>query len=295
MKIEDLIAKDFELEGHGNYLKGVEHDSLVVDLRKQLFFFNSRGIAGDSFVWLTVIKGMSEKEAQAFMKANDTDHLYSFIHNFKNNKEVVVYPKLVDVFFEDGVNNNRDYWYERGINDTTIHRFQLGWYEGWHTIPIFQDGLFRNFQLRRDDPKKRIKHYYRGVGTNLLNSDILRIVDTVFITEGPTDCLRLSQEGVPVVSHNAGAGGWDTNWFKYFITQKQIYLIQDNDKAGRSGTQRIAENLGVSRVKIFTFSGYDEKYDIVDFFRDGGTKDQLLDLIYTKSKYSFELAKEGRK
>jgi twinkle protein len=294
VKLEDLIAKDFELQGHGNYLKGVEHDSLVVDLRKQLWFYNSKGLSGDIFTWLTQMKGMTEKEAQQYIKINDRDHAYSFIHNFKDEKETVVYPKLVDIFFEDSVLNSRKYWYDRGINDTTIQRFKLGYYEGWGMIPIFQDGLFRNFQMRRDDPKKMIKHYYRGVGRNLLNADILRIVDTVFITEGPTDCLRLSQEGVPVVSHNAGAGGWDNEWCKYFITQKNVWYIGDNDSAGRDGARRVAESLGTMKVKIYTFDGYDEKADVVDFFRNGGTKDQLIDIVYTKSKYLFEL-QEGVK
>lgn len=292
MQLEDLISKDVELERHGNYMKGVEHDSLVIDLRKNLFYWNAKGISGDAYIWLTKIKGMSDKEAKEFLRINDKSTLYSFIHNVKDSTEVVVYPKLIDVFYEEGVNNTRKYWYDRGISDTTIARFKLGYHEGWYMIPIHVDGLFRNFQMRRDDPKKTIRPYYKGVGRLLFNSDILRIVDTVFITEGPTDCLRLVQEGIPVVSHTGGAGNWDESWFKYFISQKQIYYIGDNDVAGRSGALKVAQSLGLYKTKIFTFKGYDNKYDIVDFFRDGGKTSELMSMIEKESKFYFELPSE---
>jgi DNA primase len=287
MQIADLIAKDFEISQHGKYMKGVDHDSLVIDTEKNLFYWNSRGISGDAFVWLTKIKGMSEKDAKEFLRLNDRDTLYTFINNIQNKVESVVYPKLVDAFYEEGVHSPRDYWNSRGITNTTISRFKLGYHDGWSMIPVFMDGLFRNFQMRRDEPKKTIRPYYKGVGRLLFNSDICRIVDTVFITEGPTDCLRLVQEGVPVVSHTGGAGNWDEKWSKYFFTQKQIYYIGDNDVAGRAGALKVAKSLGQDKTKIFTFEGFDEKYDIVDFFRDGGKVDDLMNLIKTESKLCF--------
>lgn len=288
MNLEELISQDYELEGHGNWLRAKDHDSLVIDVKKQLFYWNSQGISGDSFIWLTKIKGFSYDAAKEFLKKNDQKTLYSFIHNVQNLQEVVVYPKLVDVFFEEGL-NNRDYWYRRGISDTTIHRFRLGHHDGWFTIPFYQDGLFRDFQMRRDIPSKQIKHYYKGIGRLLFNSDILRITDTVFICEGPTDCLRLIQEGLPAVSHNAGSEGWDDNWFKYFISQKEIIIVYDNDKAGVNGAKIVAQNLGSLRSRIYTFDGFEPKYDIVDFFNDGGKINEFKDLICNESKYIFEL------
>lgn len=297
MRIEELISRDYELVGNDKWMHGVEHDSLVIDVQKQLFFWNSRGpeFSGDAYAWLTKVKNYSHVQAKEFLRVNDSNNLYSFIHNIKDTAETVVYPKLVEIFYENGINAPKDYWYDRGINDSTIHRFQLGFYNEWYTIPFYQDGLFKDFQLRRDKPRKAVAHYYKNIGRLLFNSDVLRILDTVIVTEGPTDCLRLVQEGVPAVSHNAGASAWDENWFKYFIHQKNIIVVYDNDNAGREGAKALAENLGVYRTKIYTFTGFDEKYDIVDFFRDGGTIDELKKLIYNESKYLFELPERSRR
>ena len=297
MKIEELISRDYELTGNDRWMHGVEHDSLVIDVKKQLWFWNSRGseYVGDKYAWLTKVKNLTPAQAKEFLRVNDSNNLYSFIHNIKDTTETVVYPKLVDIFYELGINAPKDYWYSRGINDSTIHRFQLGFHNDWYMIPFYQDGLFKDFQMRRDVPKKSVLHYYKNVGRLLFNSDILRILDSVIITEGPTDCLRLSQEGLPAISHNAGSGGWDESWFKYFIHQKKITVVYDNDEAGRQGARAIAENLGVYRTKIYTFDGFDEKYDVVEFFRNGGTIDELKKLVYNESKYLFELPERSRK
>jgi len=285
--LESIISKDQELEGNGRWLHGVINDSLVVDVEKQVFFWNSRDIAGDVYVWLTRVKGMSYEEAKAYLK--ECGHYFGdFIHTIKAKEEVVVYPKLVDVFYEEGMTQSKEYWEKRGISSGTINRYKLGYHKEWYMIPIFQDGLFRNFQMRREVPEKKILSYYQGVGRLLFNSDIMKITDKIIISEGPTDCLRLVQEGVPCVSHNAGAENWNENWFRYFIHQKEIVVCYDNDSAGELGAKKVAKNLGIYRTKIYTFPGMSKGYDIIDFYRDGGMTRQLLDL-FKESKYLFEL------
>jgi len=285
--LEAIISKDQELEGSGRWLHGVVNDSLVVDVERQIFFWNSRDISGDAYVWLTKIKGMSYEEAKQYLR--EAGQFYGdFIHVVRPTEEVVVYPKLVDVFYEAGLTAPRDYWDKRGINAETINRYKLGYHSEWYMIPLFQDGIFRNFQMRRDSPEKMIKAYYNGVGRTLFNSDIMKITDRIIIAEGLTSCLRLVQEGVPCVSHNAGAEGWNDNWFKYFIHQKQILVCYDNDSAGESGAKKVAKNLGIYRTKIYTFPGMSKGYDIVDFYRDGGTTSQLLEM-FKEAKYLFEL------
>ena len=287
----DLIDREFGLEGKegGRWWRSHEHSSLVYDAERDIFFFNAEGISGDLFIWLTRVKGYDYETAKDFIKQSDKNGSYSFIHTIKDQKEQVLYPKLIDIFYEEGINAPRDYWESRGINNTTISRFKLGYHNGWYTIPIFQDNVFRNFQLRREEPTKQIRSYYKEQGRFLYNSDILRITDTVYICEGPTDALRLIQEGLPAISHNAGSEGWDDSWFKYFIGQKNIYINYDNDKAGITGAKKVAKNLGEFRCKLFNFYGYDDKYDVIDFFRNGGTIEQYKNLIEMESKYSFEV------
>lgn len=289
--LERLIDEDFGLDTKENsrWGKSQKHSSLVLDKEKGVFFWNSQEIVGDALIYLTKVRGMSFADAKSYLKSQD-GYESTFVYTVKanNQQDIVVFPELVDVFHDLG-RTRREYWYKRGINDNTIDRYQLGWYNGYNTIPIFVDGTFRNFQLRQDVPEKRIKGYYRGVGPLIYNSDVLRVTDKVFVSEGLTDCLRLNQEGIPAVSHNTGAGGWVNSWFKYFINQKEVYVIFDNDTAGREGSEKVAKCLGLYRTKIYTFAGEEQSYDVVKFFKDGGTKQELLDLVFGESKYLFEL------
>jgi DNA primase len=288
--LEKVVARTYELRGEGRWLKGVVHDSLVIDTDNQIFFWNSKELVGDVYVWLTKVEGMTYEQAKTFLKQFN-DFSGSFIHTIDNSKELVVYTKLVDIFHENGLKLSTEYWSNRGINSETISRFKLGRWNDFYTIPIYQDGLFKNFQLRKDIPNKTIRYYYRkdegAKGRLLFNSDILKITNKIIITEGPTDCLRLSQEGIPCVSHTAGAGGWEDWWYKYFIHQKEILVVYDNDTAGELGSKLIAEKLGTYRTKVFTFKGFDKGYDIVDFFRDGYKLEDFLKLIERGAKYSF--------
>jgi len=290
--LEKVISEDYELVGNGRWLRTVEHDSLIIDSKKQLFFWNSKDLAGDAYTWLIKVKGYNNKEAKKrISELKDSDIITVRSFTIKGKKEdVVVCEDLVDVFWSNGKHKgNRDYWYKREIFDTTIDRFRLGHYNGWYTIPIYQDNEFKNFQIRRDLPEKKIKSWYRGVGPLLFNSSILNWISTVYITEGLTDCLILNQAGLPAISHNTGAGGWMPQWFKYFIKLKEIYVVYDNDEAGIKGSKFVAENLGVYRTKIFTFEGFGEKYDINKYFLDGGNKEDFRKLVLEKSKYSFAM------
>lgn len=295
--LEQFIDEDFGIESRegSRWAKAGKHDSLVLDREKGIFYWNSKHIVGVPLDYLMKVRGMTFQDAREHL--NKYKYVDTFSHTINTvTGDTIVYPKLVDIFYDNGRSpDRRTYWYNRGINDSTIDIFRLGYYNEFSTVPIFMDGSFRQFQLRKDGEQRQIRNFYKGVGPLLFNSDILKVTDDVFITEGLTDCLRLSQEGLASVSHNTGAGGWQEQWYKYFIHQKNIYVIFDNDQAGISGSKRVAKNLGIYRTKIFTFSGFDDKYDVVNFFQDGGTRKDFLDLVKENSKYVFELEEKTYK
>lgn len=289
--LEILIREDFgfDTKDESRWGKSTEHDSLVLDKKRGIFFWNSQGIVGDPLVYLTNVRKYSFSDAKDYLDKFSYigTHVYT-IHSGKN--DVVVYPKLVEVFYEDGLGEEkRDYLYRRGFTDETIDRFQIGWYNGFSMIPFFEDGTFRNFQMRRDMPVKTIRAYYKGVGALLYNAEILNLVNRVYYTEGPLDALILLQNGLPAVSSNSG-GGYRPEWYNKFTRQDFIYLLFDNDDAGEKEAKRLARFLGVTRCKIYCFWEFEEKgYDPVDFFRDGHTIEELKLLVKEKSKYEFEL------
>jgi len=142
--------------------------------------------------------------------------------------------------------------------------------------------------MRQDDPVKKIRGYYKGLGPLLFNSDVLKIVDTIYYTEGPVDAMVLSQNGLPAISANGST--FKTEWYSRFVRVKNINILFDNDSAGVKEALRLANILGTTRCRIYTFEDFEERgYDPVDFFRDGHTVDELKDLMYNKTKYSFEI------
>jgi DNA primase len=196
-------------------------------------------------------------------------------------------PSLAGEFWKSG-KSNREYWYNRLLTDNTIDKFSLGYYDGWYTVPVFSGSELINIQLRRDLPQKRIKMWYKGQPLSLFNENILKYTDYVYFTEGLVDAILLSQLGYPCVSKLGGNMSWYKNWFSKFINQNIIYYVADNDIAGIEGAKLVSEMLGLYRTKIVLFEGFKEKYDSVDFFRNGGTKEEF-DKLVSNSKFSFEL------
>ena len=287
--LEKVISLDFTVEGSGTrYRTTREHDSIVLDLEEQVWFWNSKDLLHKTpEEYLTLIKGFSKTKAKDFLRELEYIPQNNFKLQTKDDGVVVPNERLVDVFWRNGI-KDRDYWYKRCLTDRTIDSFKLGKFDGFSTLPIYMDTKFMNFQCRRDLPEKKIRPWYRGVGPLMFNSSILNVVNTVFITEGPVDAILLIQNGFPALSHTGGSGGWKKDWFRYFMKVKRVYYVADNDVAGICASQSISANLGQEKVKVVQFRDFPDKYDTVDFFRDGHTVKEFKELV-DKSRFSYEL------
>lgn len=282
----ELIGRKFRLIGSGRYRKTLEHDSLVIDLEKGKFYWNSRDLKGGPIDWLLKVEGYSYTEACKILKSFGVP--VTIFEPKKDETEKVLSEELVDFFYKNGI-NNRDYWYKRAFTDETIEQFKLGYYDGWYTIPVYVDRKLKNIIMRRDYPSKQIKSYKSGVGPLPFNFDIIRFFSTIYFVEGPTDAISMVQNGFPAVSTNSGTHCWVDSWLAYFTHVKRIYILFDNDKAGHSGATFMAKKLGENRTKIYCFWGFPEKYDANDFFTDKNhTRQDLIDLIEKESKFTYE-------
>jgi DNA primase len=283
--LQDLIQEDFGIEGRGKWFHSQEHDSLVFNADGDYFFWNSTGLRGNALDYLVKVRGLKKEDARNFLK----NYFGAFKENGETFQDVLPYDKLVGTFWFNGL-ENRDYWYKRCLTDETIDRRSLGYHDGWFTIPLYENGDFVNFQLRRDEPKKAITQWYRrGKALPLYNEGILPYVkDTIYITEGTVDSILLNQIGLPSVSPN-GTNTWQADWFSKFSGIKRVIYVADNDKAGYNGAKLVANSLGIYKVKIVLFEGMYEKYDTVNFFQDNGSKESYLEWIEAHSYYLFEL------
>lgn len=288
--LQTLVEEDFGYKREGrNWGRAEQHSSLVVNEELQKWFWNSEGIGGDVLSYLIKIRGLKKDKAEEVLEIREKFVNGSILEE-KPEREYVPYEKLVDLLWMLG-KNNRDYWYHRCLNDKTIDRFRLGFYNGWYTLPLYDKGQFIDFQCRRDEPNKVIRKWYKDAHTMpvLLNMELLNLVDTIYITEGTIDSLLLIQEGISAVAQSGGANYWNSEWYPYFNRIKRVYYIADNDNAGLQGAERIATSLGMDKVLIYTFDGKPEKYDTVDYFRDGGNAKDLKSLVESNSRYLFEI------
>lgn len=282
-RLESIISKDHTLRGSGNYLRSLEHDSLVVDLSKQIWYWNSKGLAGDMFDWFIKVKGYSKARARDAVGQHDP--LLVLTRGMEKKEKIYVNENLVDAFFNLG-KFYRDYWYNRGYTDSTIDLFKLGYSGDWYTIPIFVDGKFRNFQCRT--PDKRMRHWYRGVGPLPFNIDFVKNKDFFVLTEGPVDAIMCMQYGIPAMSTNTGAGYFKTEWIGEFKNLNKVWVIHDNDTAGKKGARRIGKIFGTV-AKCYYFDGFVEGYDTSDYFRDGATREDFEKLVNDNAGYWFEI------
>lgn len=284
-----LIERDYGMSGNGRWFHSVEHDSLVYDAEKDIFYWNSEGIQGDAYIYLTKVRMLPASVAKDFLRESKS-FTGTFIHEIKDGTETVVYPKLIDVFHANIWLDDREYFHSRTITDSTISRFKLGKHNDFYTIPFYYNGVFKQFQLRKDNPKT-IRNYYKGVGPLLFNADIMKITSRIVLVEGPTSCLVLNQNGIPCVSMNTGAEGFLYDWMNDFQNQKEIVILFDNDSAGIKGAIRTAKILGEGRCFLYNFQDTEiEHYDPNDFFKENrtATSKEFLEFVEPKLKYAFE-------
>ena len=280
-----LVGEDFTLRGSGRWYHTEEHDSLVVDAENDKWYWNSRDIFGSALDYLMNVRGMDRKTAERVVKEKRIVALG--LPEIKSEFEYTPYDRLVELLWNLG-KNKRDYWYRRGLSDEYIDRYRLGYYDGWFTIPLYDNDKFVNFQCRQDIPEKKIMMWYKGFSPILFNSPLLKFVSEVYMTEGIVDCIKLMQEGLPAVS-TGSAGFWNPRWFELFKGLRKVHYLADNDSAGHFAAQRVANGIGVNKVEIFDFSDKREKFDTVDYFREGGTVEELIELVKDRSKYAFEM------
>lgn len=86
--------------------------------------------------------------------------------------------------------------------------------------------------------------------SGIFNSDVLPSAAAVVFAEGEADCMLLDQLGYRAVSMTAGAGSWKEDWARFFTHVRDVYLLFDNDKAGREGAAKVHATL--RRAKIVT-------------------------------------------
>jgi 5S rRNA maturation endonuclease (ribonuclease M5) len=161
-----------------------------------------------------------------------------------------------------------EYFKTHGINQQSIKKFEIVYNSSKIIIPVRdEDGVtifnkYRHLDFNPNDPSTKKFSYDQGSSASLFNVEVLKDSTYVFLTEGEFDCIRLDQEGICSISNTSGASTFKEEWLE-LLEGKKVYIIYDNDKAGREGAAKIHEALPRSIVIKLP----DHIKDICDYFQ----------------------------
>jgi len=106
----------------------------------------------------------------------------------------------------------------------------------------------------------------------------------VWICEGEKDAESVAALGLVATTNSGGAGKWTPDLNIWFVGKRTVYLLEDNDDAGRKHVAKIADELRsiVPTIRVISFPELPEKGDVSDWIQQhGGTREQLLERAKT--------------
>jgi len=281
--IDIIIRKDFPLKKSGpRYYRAIPHDSLVIDTKKNIFFWNSLGISGNAITWLTQIKGYSVAGSLKYLESMTGFPFTKPLDMI--NMPTPIYPGLISAFYELG-KSHRSYWYNRGFSNDTIEVFKLGYTGKCWAIPVVVNNILENFQCRltKKDTGKRVWNWRKNKGTLPFNVDAIPIFKDEFkyliITEGPTDTIALHEMGLPGISY---IGEWQSSWSRYIIHFDKVFILYDNDNAGNFKAKRVVKRLLNRGCVVSWPSDCPWKYDVNNCLKDLGktkAREYILNML----------------
>ncbi|MBU0679881.1 MAG: toprim domain-containing protein [Proteobacteria bacterium] len=196
-------------------------------------------------------------------------------------KERKLLARVVDyyqhTFSEDS--QGLDYLKERGINDhQSLNDFGVGFVNGslrdilpddedviktlkelgilnkkgneiFYNCVVFplydQDGAVVNLYGRNISAENQVNHLYlAGSRSGLVNRQAVKRSSTIILTESIIDALTLYDQGFKNVIPAYGVNGLTDDHLSLFNRQvKEIYIVFDNDEAGKEGAAKAADQL----------------------------------------------------
>lgn len=221
-------------------------------------------------------------------------------------------------YYQDRLAENLDaYTYltvERGLTDETIEQCALGWADGgllnhltnagygvdeiretglvnshgfdFHqnkiTIPYAEFGNTVTIRGKQMDGKYLS---LPGSAAMLYGVDSVRGEETVVLTAGEFDCALMQQFGFSALGV-PGENIWKPEWTQFLEDAKRVYIVFDNDSAGRAGAEKVAKELGPKArvVEMPKANPGQKKIDITEWVVNHSKTKESFDWLFSKSK-----------
>ncbi len=241
----------YRFNGTGVYRRCIQNDSLVVNVEKDVFYWNSRNVGGNALTFLTKIEGYEFRHACKFME-HLTGIPYKKPHQYSNNSKPLTFPTNEQIayltrrteFYQSNLNSdNIDYWYKSGMTQETIKQFKLGkapecptaYNVDSYTIPYIRNKNIINIKHRLNTTGgDKYRPELSGLNNYLFNSDGLKRQEGLL---WPGDAILLEGEKKAIVYHQAGfrtasisgANAWKDQFFVDFKDARidTVYVMLD--------------------------------------------------------------------
>jgi len=324
--IEAVITETAKvtLAGRRAYLKATEHSSLVVDVDKQAYWWNSKGHQGDVISWLENVHGYTFKQAVEWLAARagmDLDWGAGSDDWQRTRKRQDALGAVMAYFIKCAATSAAydDYRASRGWALDTGAEAGLGWYDGdRHSLlrAMKIEGLAADHDVVKaagsipamslvygHSLASRVRYFSTratkpGAVPKMWNPPAILLGDrrpyfnhkyqsrakNVVIVEGQADAITLAQWGVAAVAL-AGCS-LDLVLAKQLAGHGQIYLGLDDDQAGRAGTGAAAALLGAG-VRVVTWPQKDPNDWLVN---DRPGRSKVIELLQDAPLYVMWLA-----
>ena len=129
------------------------------------------------------------------------------------------------------------------INPIAALRFNIGYEDGWMTVPLYKEAnVISGIQRRKDSFKRMVKHSKLGV---FVPSAFFQYkCRTLAVTEGWSDAVAAIQYGFNVVGKfNSHCGDEWVAYYAKHIGCERVLLFADNDDVGREGAEKTKKYL----------------------------------------------------
>lgn len=263
-----LESLGYKFEGNGAYRRCTQHDSLVINVDKDLFYWNKLGIGGNAYQFLTRVEDMSTSSAMKYLNdltGNYQPRLFPKQENelILPTKDQVEYLAKRTFFYHKNLLDDKDhieYWYKQGINEFSIHKFKLGWayecpvvpHQDSFTIPYIRGTDIINIRHRlNNNTKDKYRPEMAGLSNYLFNVNGLYRQDGI---NWPGDAILIEGEKKAIVFHQhgfrvaaiPGANAWRTKFVEEFNKAgiDCIYVLLD------PGMEQQAEKIAKS-IQMF--------------------------------------------
>lgn len=209
-----------------------------------------------------------------------------------NDKQKQRFTPEAEKYHIDLPKDVRAYLNNRGINNDSIEKYQIGFSNlcctTCITIPVRGvSGEVEYIKLRHYPDDAPYEHnmvpfkylnYPQGCSTTLFNGYNAIGKDEVLIVEGEFDAIMASQYGLPTAVGLPGAMDFKKEWGEYLSDASIIYVCLDNDDAGERGLETILPIITEScpQATIMRLWLPDDVNDLTEFFCDGHHTDELM-------------------